>query len=125
VAGDADYILCCHNTDAIFPELPRLAAPQARICSIVRTLKPVDLAALQEKSLTFSWEGMFTRSTFGTDDLQSQHDLLEEAAVLIDAGTLVTTCREKLGPINAANLKTAHRRIEQGRTIGKLVLEGF
>jgi alcohol dehydrogenase len=45
--------------------------------------------------------------------------------VLIDAGTLVTTCREKLGPINAANLKTAHRRIEQGRTIGKLVLEGF
>jgi len=125
VAGDADYILCCHNTDAIFAELPRLAAPQARICSIVRTLKPVDLATLQEKSLTFSWEGMFTRSTFGTEDLQAQHDLLEEAAALIDAGTLVTTCRENLGAINAANLKAAHRRIEQGRMIGKLVLEGF
>lgn len=125
MGGEAEYVLCCTNTDPVFPVLPRLAAPQGRICSIVRTLKPVDLAPLQEKSLSFSWEGMFTRSSFQTADMQAQHDLLQETARLVDAGALATTFRESLGRINAANLKRAHQRIEQGHTIGKLVLEGF
>jgi len=125
LGGECDYIFICTNTDPVFAALPKLAAPQGRICSIVRTAKPVDLAPLQEKSLAFAWEGMFTRSTFQTADMQAQHELLGEAAKLVDAGTLVTTFQENLGRICAANLRTAHRRIEQGHTIGKLVLEGF
>lgn len=125
LGGEADYIFCCTDTDPVFPLLPRLVKPQGRICSIVRTLKPVDLSVLQEKSVTFSWEGMFTRSTFQTPDMQAQHELLQETARHIDAGTMVTTFRENLGRINAASLKQAHRRLEQGHTIGKIVLEGF
>ena len=121
----ADYIFCCNNTDAIFPDLPRLIAPQGRICSIVRTLRPVDLAPLQEKSVAFAWEGMFTRSTFQTPDMQAQHNLLEDAAGLLESGTLVTTFRASLGRICAANLKQAHQLIEHGHALGKLVLEGF
>lgn len=124
-APEVDYIFCCSNTDALFPDLPRLVAPQGRICSIVRTLRPVDLAPLQEKSVTFAWEGMFTRSTFGTPDMQAQHNLLEDAAGLLESGTLVTTFRANLGTICAANLRQAHQRLEHGHTIGKLVLEGF
>lgn len=124
-AREADYIFCCNNTDALFPDLPRLVAPQGRICSIVRTLRPVDLAPLQEKSASFAWEGMFTRSTFGTPDMQAQHNLLEDAAGLLEAGTLVTTFRANLGTICAANLRQAHQRLEHGHAIGKLVLEGF
>lgn len=123
--GEADYILICNNTDAVFPALPQLVAPQGRICSIVRTLGPVDLAPLQEKSVVFAWEGMFARSTFHTPDMQAQHDLLEDVAGLLETGVLATTCRENLGRICAENLKHAHRRLEQGHTIGKLVLEGF
>jgi len=123
--GEVEYILVCTNTDPVFSVLPRLAAPQARICSIVRTTKPVDLAPLQEKSLTFAWEGMFTRSTFQTTDMQAQHELLAAAGRHLDAGTLVTTFRESLGRICAAGLREAHRRIEAGHTVGKLVLEGF
>jgi zinc-binding alcohol dehydrogenase family protein len=122
---EANYVLCCSNTDAIFPVLPRLAAPQGQICSIVRTTKPVDLAILQEKSLAFAWEGMFTRSTFQTPDMRAQHDLLEDASGLLEAGVLVTTLRENLGRICAENLKLAHSRIEHGHAIGKIVLEGF
>jgi len=125
LGGECDYVLICTNTDPVFAALPKLAKPQGRICSIVRTLKPVDLAPLQEKSLTFAWEGMFTRSTFQTGDMQAQHDLLAEAARQVDAGALTTTFRESLGRICAENLRMAHRRIEQGHTIGKLVLEGF
>jgi NADPH2:quinone reductase len=125
LGGEADFVLLCTNTDPVFAVLPKLAAPQGRICSIVRTLKPVELGPLQEKSLTFAWEGMFTRSTFQTADMQAQHDLLNEAAALVEAGTLVTTFRESLGRICAEGLRAAHRRIEQGHTVGKLVLEGF
>jgi zinc-binding alcohol dehydrogenase family protein len=125
LGGEADYIFICTSTDPLFPVLPKLARPQGRICSIVRTLKPVDLAPLQEKSLTFAWEGMFTRSSFETEDLQAQHELLEATGRHVDAGTLVTTFKENLGRICAQNLKAAHRRLEQGHTLGKLVLEGF
>lgn len=124
-APDVDFIFCCNNTEAVFPVLPRLIAPQGRICSIVRMGKPVDLSLLQEKSASFSWEGMFTRSTFQTPDLEAQHGLLEDAAGLLESGVLVTTVRENLGKICAAHLKRAHQRIEQGHMVGKVVLEGF
>ena len=68
---------------------------------------------------------MFTRSMFGTADMIAQHGLLTEVAGLVDAGTLRTTMTQHLGAINAANLKKAHALIESGKSIGKVVLEGF
>jgi hypothetical protein len=38
---------------------------------------------------------------------------------------LRTTAAVNLGRINAANLKQAHGLIEQGHTLGKIVLENF
>jgi NADPH2:quinone reductase len=46
-------------------------------------------------------------------------------AELIDAGRIRGTMRETLRPINAANLRTAHARLESGTMIGKLVLAGW
>ena len=80
---------------------------------------------LMQKNVSIHWEFMFTRSLFQTPDIQRQHEILEQAAALIDNGTLRTTLAESLGPINAANLRRAHQMLERGRTIGKLVLEGF
>ncbi|MEK6297490.1 MAG: zinc-binding dehydrogenase, partial [Paraburkholderia tropica] len=65
------------------------------------------------------------RSMFGTPDMIEQHKLLTEVARLVDAGTLRTTVGEVLGPINAANVRRAHKMLEEGRAIGKLVLSGF
>jgi NADPH:quinone reductase-like Zn-dependent oxidoreductase len=78
-----------------------------------------------QKSVSLHWEFMFTRSLFQTPDMLRQHEILDEAAALIDDGTLRTTLAESLGPITAANLRRAHQMLERGRTIGKLVLEGF
>jgi len=91
----------------------------------VRMLKPVDLSSLQEKSLSFSWEGMFTRSTFQTPDMIAQHELLDETAALVESGVIRTTMKTNLGTINAVNVKRAHKLLEEGHVIGKLVLEGF
>ena len=43
----------------------------------------------------------------------------------LDAGKLKGTLRETLSPINAANLRAAHAKLESGTTIGKLVLKGW
>jgi len=40
----------------------------------------------------------------------------------IDAGRLKTTRSETMNGITAANLREAHRRLEQGDTIGKITL---
>jgi NADPH2:quinone reductase len=38
---------------------------------------------------------------------------------------LKSTVTEVMTPINAANLRAAHAKIETGRTIGKIVLTGW
>jgi zinc-binding alcohol dehydrogenase family protein len=122
---EVDCILCANDIDAYFPKFAALIKPQGRICLIVSTRNPVNLTSLMQKSVTVAWELMFTRSMFGTPDMIRQHEILTEAAQLLDQGTLRTTLGKHLGGINAANLKHAHQLLEAGRTIGKLVLEGF
>lgn len=100
-------------------------APQGKICSIVGTQKPLDLTALMSKSVTFAWELMFTRPQYQTPDMIEQHKLLNALSDLADEGKIVPTLTERWEPINAANLRKAHAKIETGSMIGKLVLEGF
>ncbi|HEY4386564.1 MAG TPA: zinc-binding alcohol dehydrogenase family protein [Ktedonobacteraceae bacterium] len=120
-----DYIFCLNSTDAHWDNMVAAIAPQGKICSIVETNTPLDITALQHKSATFAWEFMFTRSMYQTPDMIKQHDLLNAVADLIDAGRIQTTLNERLSPINAATLRQAHARLEEGRTIGKIVLENF
>jgi NADPH2:quinone reductase len=54
-----------------------------------------------------------------------QHRLLTRVAELIDAGRIRGTLRETLRPINAANLRAAHAKLESGTMIGKLVVAGW
>ena len=110
-----DYILCLNDTDGHFESMKQLVAPQGKICSIVETKSPVDLGGiLQQKSATFVWELMFTRSLFQTPDMITQHQLLNTVADLIDSNKIKTTLTEVLSPINAENLRKAHRKLESG-----------
>ena len=122
---EVDYLLIFASTDLYWPMIPKLVKPQGKVGLIVRPTKPVDLTLLHDKSITACLEGMFTRSIYQTPDMQAQHALLTEAAGLVDAGVLQSTFKENLGRINAENLKAAHRRLEAGREVGKLVLEGW
>ena len=122
---EADYVFCLTDATPYFPRFAPITRAQGKLCLIVSQSAPVELTALMQKSISIHWEFMFTRSLFQTPDMQRQHEILEEAAGLIDDGTLRTTLAESLGPINAAYLRRAHQMLERGRTIGKLVLEGF
>ena len=122
---NVDYVLIFNDTDANFPAAAEIVAPQGGIATIVENDKPIPVELLKAKSAALHWEFMFTRSMFGTPDMIEQHKLLTEVARLVDAGTLRTTVGEVLGPINAANVRRAHKMLEEGRAIGKLVLSGF
>jgi len=123
--AEVDYILCFNDIDGHFAAMTELVAPQGKICTIVSNTRPLPVELLKNKSATFVWEFMFTRAMFSTPDMVAQHRLLNEVARLVDAGRLQTTLGENLGSINAENLRRAHAMLEGGRTIGKLVLEGF
>ena len=120
--GSIDYILCLNNTDQHWTAMAEIIAPQGIICSIVENAEPLDINLLKSKSATFTWEFMFTRSMFSTDDMIEQQKLLNAIAQLINNNELVTTVNEVIRPINAENLRKVHAFIEQGRAIGKIVL---
>jgi zinc-binding alcohol dehydrogenase family protein len=120
-----DFVLCLNSSDLYWKSFPAITKPQGRIGLIVRTTKPVDLAILHDKSISVHLEGMFTRSTFQTADMEAQHALLDETAGLIEAGVLKGTMKQNLGRIDAQNLRKAHKMLEDGHVTGKLVLEGW
>lgn len=123
--GQVDYILCLNSTEKHWANMAEAIAPQGKICSIVETDELLNLTLLMNKSVTFVWELMFTRSTYQTPDMIEQHKLLNEIAHLVDEGVIRTTTNETLKPIHAGNLRKAHAMLETGRTVGKVVLEGF
>ena len=120
-----DYIFCLNSTEKHWRNMAEVIAPQGKICSIVEMGEPVDLTALQRKSVTFVWEWMFTRAFYQTGDMIEQHHLLNKLADLVDAGKIRTTLSERLEPITAANLRQAHKQVEMGSRMGKIVVEHF
>ena len=82
----------------------------------------LDIGILKSKSISFHWELMFTRALAGGDAQLSQHRLLERVAELVEAGKIRSTATTELQPINAQQLREAHRLVETGRTIGKVVV---
>jgi NADPH2:quinone reductase len=118
-----DYILNFVSTDQYWASMCDLVAPQGRICSIVPSENKVDLAPLFQKSVSFSWELMYTRTMFQTADMIRQHQILDELADLYDQGRIKPTLTEIFSGLNAGNFKKAHAQLESRSTIGKLVVD--
>lgn len=118
------FVFSTTNTDRHLPEIGQLIAPQGRF-ALIDDPAALDVLPFKRKSVSTHWEFMFTRSMFGTADMDAQGRLLDEVARLVDAGTLRSTVAETFGTISAANLRRAHALIESGRAKGKIVLEGW
>jgi zinc-binding alcohol dehydrogenase family protein len=119
------HVISLNHTEDHFDQLAEALAPQGKFALIDDPQSPLDIMKLKMKSISLHWEFMFTRSMFTTGDMKQQHDLLNTLSELIDEGVITTTLGENYGAINTVNLKRAHADIESGKTIGKVVLEGF
>lgn len=122
--GAPAFVFSTTNTDRHVGAIVDLIAPQGRF-ALIDDPPALDALPFKRKSVSIHWELMFTRSVFETADIAEQGILLNEVARMVDAGNLRTTFAESFGPINAVNLKRAHKLIESGRAIGKIVLDGF
>lgn len=118
------FIAGLNQTDKHFAQMAEAIAPQGKI-ALIDDPASIDVRLLKGKSASLHWEFMFARPLHGTPDLIAQHELLNQAARLIDNGTLRTTLGEHYGKISAENLRRAHAFIESGKAQGKVVLEGF
>jgi NADPH:quinone reductase-like Zn-dependent oxidoreductase len=113
------------DTDRYYELAARIVAPQGTIGLAVEATRPADISLLWDKSITLVWEMIYTRIDYRTADLARQQEILETLARLVDEGVLASTVTEAMEPINAANLRAAHKRMATGRVIGKLVLRKF
>ncbi|MBN8826387.1 MULTISPECIES: zinc-binding alcohol dehydrogenase family protein [unclassified Spirosoma] len=117
-----DYIVDFVDANLYWDAMVELIKPQGHIASITGSSVPVLLNKLKNKSVSFSWEFMYTRSTYQTDDMIEQHFILGRVADLLDESVLETTHTHTLHGLTADNFKQAHAQLESGKTIGKWVI---
>ncbi|SFD45647.1 zinc-binding alcohol dehydrogenase family protein [Flavobacterium phragmitis] len=120
---NVDFILDFVDTNAYWDTMVELIKPQGHIASITGSSEPVVLNKLKSKSVSFSWELMYTRSMYQTEDMIEQHNILNIVADLLDDGLLKTTLNLTLDGLTADNLKKAHQLLESGKTIGKIAIK--
>ncbi|MFC0338827.1 zinc-binding alcohol dehydrogenase family protein [Kushneria avicenniae] len=118
---DVDYIFNCHDIGVHWDNMVALIKPLGEIVAIAETKQQVDLNALQGKAASFHWEFMFARPLHDVQR-ELQGAALTTVARLLDEGRLRSTLGEIVGPLNVKNLTRAHQMLEEGHTIGKLVL---
>lgn len=118
------HVASLNSTDSYFDTYTELLAPFGKI-ALIDDPKSMDMNKLKLKSLSLHWEFMFARSMFKAADMNEQSRMLNRVSDLVDQGYIQTTAGKNQGTINADNLKAAHEELESGRSIGKIVLQGF
>jgi len=119
-----DYVASLAASDRNLAAFGDILKPRGSL-ALIDQVRSFDIVGLRQKSITIAWEGVFTRSIYETDDMIAQHRILEEISRLVDAGTISSTLTREMTPISAENLKRAHKQLESGSSIGKIVLSGF
>ncbi len=119
------FVFSTTMTEHHYADIVDLMAPQGRFGLIDDPVGGLDVMPLKLKALSLHWEMMFTRSLFGTQDIDEQRILLNKVAALVEDGRIKTTVTDVAGKIDAATLKSVHALIESGKAKGKIVLEGF
>ncbi|TCM69933.1 NADPH2:quinone reductase [Acinetobacter calcoaceticus] len=118
------YIFSISGSDQHLEDIQQLIAPQGRV-GLIDDPADFSIQGFKAKSVSIHWESMFTRSVFQTQDMPQQAEILNQVATLVDHGKIKSTLAQNLGAINAAHIQQAHDLIETGKSIGKIVLEGF
>lgn len=118
--GGVDYILNA-ATSPDFSRLVKILNPLGKICSVTGdeiALNRLDVDELFYKRATLTFELMFTRSRLNIEP-EKQGQILTRIAQLLDGRVLTSTLTQVL---DWQDVQNAHRLVESGRTLGKIVL---
>ncbi len=117
-----DAIFCTTQMERHWKAMAECIRPQGHIVLIDDPVNAVDITVFKFKSVAISWEFMYTRSMFQTDDISEQGKLLATVAGLLDEGTLVTTRQKTFTGLTPENIQAMHIKQESGTMMGKQVL---
>ena len=121
-ADFVDAIFCTTQMETHWQAMAECICPQGSIVLIDDPLDSLDITLFKFKSVSLSWEFMYTRSMFGTEDMAEQGKLLATVARLLDDGTLVSTRQKTLTGLTPENIQAMHIKQESGTMMGKQVL---
>lgn len=117
-----DYVFCMHQLDKAWDDIIEVVKPEGIISAITGPVEGIKLTDLTSKSLTLVWEYMFTRTLHQTPSRHKQGEILSKVAELIEDERIRTTKAQELDGLTVENLQEAHKRLEDGSMIGKLVI---
>ncbi|WP_074410299.1 zinc-binding alcohol dehydrogenase family protein [Aquimarina megaterium] len=118
-----NYILNFSGTSDHWENIIELIDPQGHICTIAESLdNHINIGSFKSKSITLSYELMYTRSMYQTEDMIEQHHILNKIAALLDNNKIKSTLNSTLDGFTTENFKEAHQKLESGKTIGKIAI---
>ncbi len=120
-----DFVMNLNNLDGHWNEIANIIKPAGHVVATTENKRGIDLQKLTKKRVTFAWEWMYSKAYYQTADMISQHHILDHLAQLYDKGQLKPIVTKSYHPINAANMRSAHRDVESGHMIGKVTLTGW
>lgn len=117
-----DAVFLAAKSDENIKEAAKVVKPQGRICSLLPLSEPLPNPFFA-KSLTMSFELMYTRSVYQTDDWIRQHEYLTELKNQVEQGFIMSTLSRHFDRMNEDTLKEAYTLLQSEHTVGKIVLE--
>lgn len=117
-----DDIAILQDTNTYWPLVTKVIKPFGRIASIVETTAPIDMGPLKNIGAQFSWVFMFAKANYGVN-IASQGEALNNIASLLEQQIIKSTMTTTLIGLSVNNLKRATTMVEEGHSIGKVVVE--
>lgn len=118
-----NYILNFSGTSDHWKNIIELIDSQGHICTIAESPgNHIDIGSFKSKSITLSYELMYTRSIYQTEDMIEQHHILNKIATMLENSEIKSTLNSTLNGFTTENLKEAHQKLESGKTIGKIAI---
>jgi NADPH2:quinone reductase len=115
-----DFVFAVNGLKSAISWLPEVIKPYGYLATI-EGVNGLDLSQLMNKSVTVFLEMVFSKSLFGADQ-ESQGDILRELIGLVTDGKVKSPVKQILTGLSEDNIRQAHTILEQGNTIGKIVI---
>ncbi len=118
---NVDVVFSTTHTDRYLETLSAILRPFGHFV-LIDDPKSLDIVSLKRKSISTHWELMFTKSLHRYR-METQGEILQRIATLVDEGHLKTTANLVLQGLTPENIRRAHTLGEEGKAIGKIVIE--
>ena len=115
------YVACLNQAESHFKPILKSISPFGHV-AIIDEAVHVDTSLFKQKSVSLSWEYVFTKSLYQTSDILTQGESLDLIADLIDRQNIHSIIGRRFDHMNPVNLQLAHELQMTGQAIGKTVL---